>query len=109
MAVRTHLPGQAGRGEVFVGDAMSFRRAEENDALLERFRMPIFLLRRKGPAPLSSLFAAVHEPYAGSPFIEDVRVEALDGHAVGISVRHHGVVDHFVYRDGSGHEDGRDG
>ena len=103
MAVRTHIPGQAG-AEVFVGDAMSFRRAEENDALLDRFRMPIILLRRKGAAPLSSRFTSVHEPFSGSPFIEDVRTEALDGDAVGISVRHHGVVDHFVYREGSGHE-----
>ncbi len=104
VAVRTHLPVQAG-AEVFVGDAISFRRAEENDALQDRFRMPIFLLRRKGPAPLSSHFAAVHEPFDRAPFVDDVRVEALDGDAVGISVRHHGVVDHFVYREGSGHED----
>ena len=100
VAVRTHIPGQAG-AKVFAGDAMSFRRAEENDALLERFRMPIFLLRRKGPAPLSSRFTAVHEPFSGSPFIDDVRVEALDGDAVGIVVRHNGVVDRIIYKDES--------
>lgn len=101
VAVRTHIPGQAG-AEVFAGDAMSFRRAEENDALLDRFRMPIFLLRRKGPAPLSSLFVAVHEPYDGEPFVDDVRLEKMDGDAVGISVSHHGVVDHILYRGSSG-------
>lgn len=101
VAVRTHIPGQAG-AEVFAGDAMSFRRAEENDALLDRFRMPILLLRRKGPAPLSSLFAAVHEPFEGKPFVDDVRLEVLDGDAVGLRVSHHGVVDHIVYRGGSG-------
>lgn len=53
--VRTHLPGVSG-AEVFVGDAPSIRRAEENDALLDRFRMPMFLLRRKGGAPLASRF-----------------------------------------------------
>ncbi len=100
-AVRTHIPGQAG-AEVFVGDAMSFRRAEENDALQDRIRMPIFLLRRKGTSPLSSRFIAVHEPFSGSPFIEDVRLETLDGDAVGIAVSHHGVVDHIVYRGGPG-------
>lgn len=101
VAVRTHIPGQAG-AEVFAGDAMSFRRAEENDALLDRFRMPILLLRRKGSSPLSSLFAAVHEPFDGEPFVDDVRLEKLDGDAVGIAVSHHGVVDHIVYRGGSG-------
>ena len=101
VAVRTHIPGQAG-AEVFAGDAMSFRRAEENDALLDKFRMPIFLLRRKGTPPLSSRFAAVHEPFDGKPFVDDVRVEMLDGDAVGITVSHHGVVDHIVYRGGPG-------
>ncbi len=101
VAVRTHLPGQEG-AEVFAGDAMSFRRAEENDALLDRFRMPIFLLRRKGPAPLSSLFAAVHEPFEESPSVEDVRVERLEGGAVGLRISHRGVVDHIVYSGDSG-------
>ena len=101
VAVRTHIPGKAG-AEVFAGDAMSFRRAEENDALLDKFRMPIFLLRRKGTPPLSSRFAAVHEPFSGKPFVDDVRVEMLDGDAVGITVSHHGVVDHIVYRGGPG-------
>ena len=101
VAVRTHIPGQAG-AEVFAGDAMSFRRAEENDALQDRIRMPIFLLRRKGMSPLSSRFAAVHEPFDGKPFVDDVRVEMLDGDAVGITVSHHGVVDHIVYRGGPG-------
>ncbi len=35
--MRTHLAGQSG-AEVFLGDAPSFRRAEENDALLDRYR-----------------------------------------------------------------------
>ena len=34
--------------------------------------------------------------------MEDVRLEKLDGDAVGITVRHHGVVDYIVYRTGSG-------
>ena len=40
--------------------------------------MPIFLVRRKGPAPLSSCFVAVHEPYEGEPFLKEVSVEAAE-------------------------------
>jgi hypothetical protein len=86
--------------EVFLGDAPSIRRAEENDALTDRYRMPILLLRRiGGEAPLSSRFAAVHEPYSADPFVEEVNQET---HAAGegvivLSVRHHGVTDHIVH------------
>ncbi len=101
VGVRTHLPGLSG-SEVFLGDAMSFRRAEENDALVDRYRMPIFLLRRRGAAPLSSRFAAVHEPFQGEVFLEEVTVETGEGDVMALSVRHHGVTDHIVHRIGSG-------
>ena len=99
VGIRTHLPALGG-AEVFSGDAPSVRRAEENDALLDRYRMPIFLVRREGPAPLSSCFAAVHEPYEGAPFLKEVSVEAVEGgeDAVVLRVRHHGVTDHIVHR-----------
>ena len=99
VGIRTHLPALGG-AEVFSGDAPSLRRAEENDALLDRYRMPIFLVRREGPAPLSSCFAAVHEPYEGAPFLKEVSVEAVEGgeDAVVLRVRHHGVTDHIVHR-----------
>ncbi len=97
--VRTHLPCLAG-AEVFSGDAPSVRRSGENDALLDRYRMPIFLVRRKGPAPLSSCFVAVHEPYEGEPFLKEVSVEAAENgeDAVVLRVRHHEVTDHIVHR-----------
>ncbi|MSS72493.1 MAG: hypothetical protein EXS64_13520 [Candidatus Latescibacteria bacterium] len=99
VGVRTHLPGQKG-AEVFLGDAISFRRAEENDALLDRCRMPIFLLRSEGPAPLVSRVVAVHEPYRGHPFVEGVHLETPpDGEGgVVLKVQHHGVTDHIVHR-----------
>ena len=102
VAVRTHLNAGAG-GAAFVGDAPSIRRAQENDVLLDRFRMPIFMLRREGPAPLRSRFAAVHEPFSGAPFVDGVDVEHLDGDgdAIVIRVRHHGVTDHIVHRGGA--------
>ena len=97
--VRTHLPGQGG-AEVFLGDAMSFRRAEENDVRLDQYRMPIFLLRRTGEAPLTSRFAAVHEPHSGETFIQDVSLAEVEGAAdtVAIVVRHGEFTDHIVHQ-----------
>ena len=102
--VRTHLPGLSG-ADIFLGNAPSFRRAEENDALLDRYRMPIFLARRDGPPPLSSCFAAVHEPYSERPFLEDVSIRTQqdqDG-MIYLQVRHHGVVDHIVHQGQKDH------
>ena len=99
VGVRTHLPGLRG-SEVFVGDAPSIRRAEENDGLLDRFRMPILLVRREGAGPLSSRFAAVHEPYFNEPSVDKVSLDTLSdsGDSLVLSVRHHGVTDHIVHR-----------
>ncbi|MDP6777262.1 MAG: heparinase II/III family protein [Candidatus Latescibacteria bacterium] len=98
VGARTHLPGQPG-AEVFLGDAMSFRRAEENDALLDEVRMPIVLLRRSGVAPLTSRFAAVHEPYEGGPFLDDVMLETAgeDGEAVVFTARHSDFTDRIIH------------
>jgi hypothetical protein len=99
--LRTHLPGSAG-STVYLGDAPSVRRGEENDALLDRFRMPVVLLRSSGPA---NLFAAVHEPFRSEAFIEDVSVQQAAKSArdpIVLSIRHHGVTDHIVHRMESG-------
>ncbi len=102
VGVRSHMPGLSG-AEVFLGDAPSLRRAEESDALLDRYRMPIFLARREGPPPLSSCFAAVHEPYGAEPFVDSVTLETPeDGtDTVVLRVAHHGVTDHIVHRPGA--------
>jgi hypothetical protein len=95
--LRTHLPGLSG-STVYLGDAPSIRRADENDALLDRFRMPVFVLRSNRN---SSLIAAVHEPYQQQSFIEQVTLDsAATGarDAVVLSIRHHGVTDHIVHR-----------
>ncbi len=99
VGVRTHVLNQQGT-KLFVGNAMSFRRAEENDALLEQYRMPIMLLRKNGPAPLSSLFVAVHEPFDASPFIQQVVLNQIETGIV-LSVVHHTVTDHIIYRTSS--------
>jgi hypothetical protein len=97
--VRTWLPGLAG-AECFLGDAPSIRRAQENDPDLDLYRMPIWLVRRKGDAPLSSCFGAVHDPYDGRPGIEEVRRLDVEGpeDAVVLTVRHRGVTDTIVHR-----------
>ncbi|MBL8850844.1 MAG: heparinase II/III family protein, partial [Planctomycetaceae bacterium] len=101
--LRTHFPGLAG-STVHLGDAPSVRRADENNLLLDRFRMPVFLLRSHRP---STVFAAVHEPFVRRGFIEQVAMEqpvAAAGDAVALSVRHHGVTDHIVHRTAVGTE-----
>ena len=96
--VRTHLPGLAD-AEVFLGDAPSLRRCGENDALVDRFRMPIFLARRRGETPLQSCFAAVHEPYDADPFLEKVSVDVCgDGEdGICIAATYDGVTDILVH------------
>ena len=96
IGLRCHLPGLS-EADVFVGDAPSVRRTHENEDELDRYRMPVFLARRQGPAPLSSVFAAVYEPFDGSPFIESVRQVFADDRAIAIEVRHGGNVDHIVH------------
>lgn len=95
VGIRSHVLQQQGT-ELFVGDALSFRRANEDDALLEKYRMPIVLLRDLGDAPLTNTFAAVHEPFDGAPFVDEVNLHRADDEAVVLSVKHNGVTDHFV-------------
>lgn len=97
IGLRCHLPGLS-EADVYLGDAPSVRRTNENEEELDRFRMPVFLARRQGPAPHSSVFAAVHEPFDGCPFIESVRQEYADDRTIAIEVRHGGNVDHIVHR-----------
>lgn len=63
-----------------------------------RYRMPVFLAWRQGRAPLSSVFAAVYEPFEGSPFIESVRQVYADDDSIAVEVRRDGIVDHIVHR-----------
>ncbi len=95
--LRCHLPGIS-EADVFVGDAPSVRRTDENEDELDRYRMPVFLARRQGRAPLSSVFAAVYEPFSGSSFIESVRQVNADDDSIALEVRHGGFVDHIVHR-----------
>ncbi|MDE2997943.1 MAG: heparinase II/III family protein [Gemmatimonadota bacterium] len=101
--LRCHIPGLT-EADVYVGDAPSVRRTDENEHELDRYRMPVFLARRQGRAPHSSMFAAVYEPFEGCPFIESVRQEYADDRTIAIEVRHRGNVDHIVHRPAGSHE-----
>ena len=93
--LRTHLVG-LGESEIFVGDAPSVRRADEDEPRLDHFRMPMLMVRRKGQP--SSQFLAVHEPFKGDAFIDSVEVEDVGG--VYLKVHHRGVTDHIVLQPG---------
>ena len=53
---------------LLVGSAPSIRRAEEDDAKVDDFTMPVLIRRREGD-DLVSTFATVLEPHSGTPFL----------------------------------------
>lgn len=98
VAVRIHLVGLAD-SELFVGDAPSVRRADEDEPLLDQFRMPMLMVRQKGRSP--SRFMAVHEPFRDKAFIDSVEVADVGERGVYLKVRHRGVTDHIVLQPGT--------
>ncbi len=93
--LRTTLMGGAPT-EVFVGRAPSVRRAREDEMLLDKYRMPVVVARRRGAGPLSSVFAAVHEPFEGAPFISEITPFEAGPNAIGLVVRHGEDTDYIV-------------
>lgn len=98
VAVRIHLVGLK-HSELFVGDAPSVRRADEDELSLDRFRMPMLMVRQKGRSP--SRFMAVHEPFQDQAFIDSVEVEDIGEHGVYLKVRHRRSTDHIILQPGS--------
>ena len=100
--LRVHLlPG--GPTEVWLGRSPSVRRMGQGTGGDMRkaydFWMPHLLVRRQGKAPLASLFAAVHEPHLGDPFITSVEVIQLtpaDENAIALRVTHGSTVDTII-------------
>ena len=70
VGLKVHVPS-ANDAEVFTGEIPSIRRAGDRNQELLRYWMPLMICRRKGE-DLASRFLAVHEPYRGGPFIEEV-------------------------------------
>lgn len=96
--VRVHLlAGPA--TEVFLGQSPRVRPAEGDDRTVYDYWMPQLVVRRRGPAPLEGVFAAVHEPFRPEPFLTKVAPLALDppdDDAVALKVHHGDLVDTIV-------------
>ena len=63
------------------------------------FWMPHLLVRRRGAAPLDSVFVVVYEPYAGKPFltkVEPLPVTPDDGSAVALRVERGAATDTII-------------
>lgn len=100
--LRAHLlpPGPS---QVWLGKSPSVRRMGYGPNADMRkaydFWMPQLLVRRTGPSPLSSCFAAVEEPYRDKPFIDSVtplKVTPEDSSVVALQVRHGDTVDTVI-------------
>jgi hypothetical protein len=93
--LRLHLPGKAPM-QVFLGQSPSVRRCKSDSSRVYDFWMPQLILRRQGESTLTSLFAAVEEPYSGKPFlssVESLPLSPADGSAVALRITHGDCVD----------------
>ncbi len=96
--VRIHLLGDVA-SEAFLGKSPSIRRAGKDDTKAFSFWMPQLIVRRRGIAPLQSVFAAVEEPFSGGPFLSSVEPLTLtpaDPTAVALRITHGNVVDTII-------------
>ena len=100
--LRVHLL-PSGPTEVWLGRSPSVRRMGQGTKGDMRkaydFWMPHLLARRQGEAPLASVFAAVHEPHLGPPFItsvEAVQLTPADERAIALRVTHGVTVDTII-------------
>ena len=97
VAVRIHLLGTE-NSDIFMGDAPSVRRADEDETMLDHFRMPMAMVRHTGES--ASQFSAVHEPFYQRAFIDSVDAKNLGAEGIYLTVRHRGVTDHIALRPG---------
>lgn len=99
--LKVHLLGDS--AELLLGRCPSVRRMGVGSRGDMRkaydFWMPKLLLRRRGDGPLQSLFAAVHEPWAGKPFLTKVRrlaVSPAEPACVALQVTHAAGTDTII-------------
>jgi hypothetical protein len=90
-------------GEVWLGRSPSVRRmgigTRGDGRKAYDYWMPKLIVRREGTGPLTSTFAAVHEPWQGKPFVGTVKrlqVTPDDGLCVALEVRHGQMVDTII-------------
>jgi hypothetical protein len=96
--LRLHVLGGAPT-QVFLGQSPSVRRSKNDPAHAFDFWMPQLILRRQGEGTLTSLFAAVEEPYAGRPFLTGVQplaVTPADAYVAALQVSHGDGVDTII-------------
>ncbi len=100
--VRLHMLGGV-ESDVWLGHSPSVRRAGVGSngdmRKVYDFWMPQLIVRRQGAAGLSSVFAAVHEPYRGEHFVDGVErleLEPADENAVALRVTHGNTVDTII-------------
>jgi hypothetical protein len=97
--VHVHVLGGAAT-QVLLGKSPSVRRtgvgtAGDNRKVFD-YWMPHLVARRRGPAPLASVFVVVYEPYSGKPFLASVSSLKLTPEAsagVAVQIRHGDAVD----------------
>ncbi len=97
--LRVHCLPPAG-SQVLAGRAPSIRRADENDAHVEQFWMPMLLLRTEGNNT-GDTFAAVLEPFPASSFIRKVEHLPVRG-GRGLRILADGWTDYVLYREQEG-------
>ncbi len=84
-ACRTTVLDQPGT-TVILGITPSIRRAEEMNANIWDYKMPVAIARRSG-SDLESIYAAVHEPHRDSPQIQEVsRLDLEEGPADAVGI-----------------------
>ena len=83
--------------ELFFGVAPSIRRADENDANVDDFTMPILVARREGEN-LTSTFVSVFEPHSGEPVLKSVERIATTGSDVALKIAHGDATDFILSR-----------
>jgi len=96
--VRTHLPGLSD-AEVFLAKTPRVRPAGRDDRRMYDYWMPQLVVRRHGESPLTSVVAAVHEPFQPQPFLSTVRSLPLDPPspwAVALDVAHGDQLDTII-------------
>ncbi|MEW6356680.1 MAG: heparinase II/III family protein [Planctomycetota bacterium] len=89
LGCRVHMLANPG-AEVFACETPSIRRAGSDDSKLPNYMMPQLVVRRRGDAPLETIFVSVVEPYRGAPRI--TRVEGLkieSGSPLTVAIRVH--------------------
>ncbi len=96
--VRVHMPGDSDM-EVLLAKTPRIRQAEGDDRKVYDYWMPQLVARRRGTAPVTSVFAAVHEPFKPQPFIQEAKAVSLEppaDFAAALQVRHGDFTDTII-------------